>query len=133
MLGGLGVTGVALADGSGLSRLDRLEPAALTALLARAGTEDRLAPLLSGLPVAGFDGTLARRFRTGASVPAAGVVRAKTGTLNGVSALAGLVRTADGRLLAFDLTADAVPLGATRGAEAALDRLAAVLASCGCP
>ena len=132
VLAGLGVTGIALQDGSGLSRLDRLQPAALTRLLARAGTEDRFAPLLAGLPVAGFDGTLAKRYRTGPGLPAAGVVRAKTGTLNGVSALAGLVRTADGRLLAFDLTADAVPLGATRGAEAALDRLAAALASCGC-
>ena len=132
VLAGLGVTGVDLDDGSGLSRSNRLQPAALTRLLARAGSEDRFAPLLAGLPVAGFDGTLARRYRTGPGVPAAGVVRAKTGTLDGVSALAGLVQTADGRLLAFDLTADGVPLGATRGAEAALDRLAAALASCGC-
>ena len=123
---------VDLRDGSGLSRSNRLQPAALTRVLAAAGTVDRLAPVLSGLPVAGFDGTLARRYRSGGGLPAAGAVRAKTGTLNGVSALAGLVRTADGRLLAFDLTADAVPLGATRRAEAALDRLAAVLAGCGC-
>ena len=129
---GVGAGAVTLVDGSGLSRLDRLQPAAVTRLLARAGTDERLAPLLSGLPVAGFDGTLARRFRTGGALPAAGAVRAKTGTLNGVSALAGLVRTADGRLLAFDVTADGVPLGATRGAEAALDRLAGALASCGC-
>ena len=132
VLSGLGITGVTLQDGSGLSRSNRLQPASLTRLLARAGTEDRFAPLLAGLPVAGFDGTLALRYRTGAGLPAAGAVRAKTGTLNGVSALAGLVRTADGRLLAFDLTADGVPLGATRRAEAALDRLAAALASCGC-
>jgi D-alanyl-D-alanine carboxypeptidase/D-alanyl-D-alanine-endopeptidase (penicillin-binding protein 4) len=132
VLAGLGITGVDLDDGSGLSRSNRLQPASLTRLLARAGSEDRFAPLLAGLPVAGFDGTLARRYRTGPGVPAAGVVRAKTGTLDGVSALAGLVQTADGRLLAFDLTADGVPLGATRGAEAALDRLAAALASCGC-
>lgn len=121
-----------LVDGSGLSRSNLLQPAALTRLLAQAGEDDRLAPLLTGLPVAGFDGTLARRYRSGDGLPAAGAVRAKTGTLNGVSALAGLVRTADGRLLAFDLTADGVPLGATRGAEAALDRLAAALATCGC-
>lgn len=123
---------VRLADGSGLSRSNLLQPAALTRVLAKAGTDDRLAPVLSGLPVAGFDGTLAKRYRTGGGLPAAGAVRAKTGTLNGVSALAGLVRTADGRLLAFDLTADGVPLGATRRAEAALDRLAAALATCGC-
>ena len=88
--------------------------------------------MLSGLPVAGFDGTLARRYRHRPVAAGRRAVRAKTGTLLGVSALAGLVRTADGRLLAFDLTADAVPLGATRAAERALDRLAAALASCGC-
>jgi D-alanyl-D-alanine carboxypeptidase/D-alanyl-D-alanine-endopeptidase (penicillin-binding protein 4) len=126
---------VRLVDGSGLSRDDRLEPGALTRLLAEAvaGDDPRLAPLLTGLPVAGFDGTLAPRYRTGAAVPAAGRVRAKTGTLNAVSALAGLLRTADGRLLAFDLTANSVPLGATRRAERALDALAARLAACGCP
>lgn len=130
----LGLDGVALVDGSGLSRLDRLQPAALTRLLARvaSGREPRLAPLLSGLPVAGFDGTLAKRFRRGLSLPAAGSVRGKTGTLDGVGALAGLVRTREGRLLAFDFTADGVPVGATLDAQAALDRLAAVLAGCGC-
>jgi len=125
---------VQLADGSGLSRLDRVQPGGLTRLLsAIAGADrNRLFPVLSGLPVAGFDGTLSHRFRRGPGRPAAGVVRAKTGTLNGVSALAGLVRTRDGRLLAFDLTADAVPLGATLASQTALDRLAAALAGCGC-
>jgi D-alanyl-D-alanine carboxypeptidase/D-alanyl-D-alanine-endopeptidase (penicillin-binding protein 4) len=126
---------VRLADGSGLSREDRVEPGALTGLLVRAvaGEDERLAPLLTGLPVAGFDGTLAPRYRGGAALPAAGLVRAKTGTLNAVSALAGLVRTADGRLLAFDLTSNSVPLGANRRAERALDALAARFAACGCP
>ncbi len=135
---GVGRDAVALVDGSGLSRLNRLQPAALTRLLAAVAADDgsptaeRLTPVLAGLPVAGFTGTLSDRYREGDALPAAGVVRAKTGTLNGVSALAGLVRTADGRLLAFDLTADGVPAGATRQAEAALDRLAAALAACGC-
>jgi D-alanyl-D-alanine carboxypeptidase/D-alanyl-D-alanine-endopeptidase (penicillin-binding protein 4) len=125
---------VRLVDGSGLSRLDRVQPGALTRLLAAVAGADRqrLFPVLSGLPVGGFDGTLERRFRKGPGVPAAGVVRAKTGTLNGVSALAGLVRTKDGRLLAFDFTADAVPLTLSLASQTALDRLAAVLAGCGC-
>jgi D-alanyl-D-alanine carboxypeptidase/D-alanyl-D-alanine-endopeptidase (penicillin-binding protein 4) len=125
---------VRLSDASGLSRLDRVQPGALTRLLAAvAGRDrDRLFPVLSGLPVAGFDGTLERRYRKGPGLPAAGVVRAKTGTLNGVSALAGLVRTKDGRLLAFDLTANSVPLGSTTASQTALDRLAAALAGCGC-
>ena len=125
---------VLLSDGSGLSRLDRVQPGALTRLLAAVAGRDRgrLFPVLSGLPVAGFDGTLERRFRTGRGLAAAGVVRAKTGTLNGVSALAGLVRTRDGRLLAFDFTADNVPYGSTIASQTALDRLAAALAGCGC-
>jgi D-alanyl-D-alanine carboxypeptidase/D-alanyl-D-alanine-endopeptidase (penicillin-binding protein 4) len=132
---GVGPDAVRLVDGSGLSRDDRAEPRAVTALLAAAvsGDDPRLAPVLSGLPVGGFDGTLAPRYRAGAALPAAGRVRAKTGTLNAVSALAGLLRTADGQLLAFDLTANAVPLGANRRAERALDALAARLAACGCP
>lgn len=136
---GVGRDAIALVDGSGLSRLNRLAPAALTRLLARVAADDgsataeRLSPVLTGLPVAGFSGTLDDRYRLADALPAAGVVRAKTGTLDGVSALAGLVRTADGRLLAFDLTAQGVPFGvATLQAEAALDRLAAALASCGC-
>lgn len=125
---------IRLVDGSGLSRLDRVQPGALTRLLAAVAGADRerLSPVLSGLPVAGFDGTLEKRYRKGPGLPAAGVVRAKTGTLNGVSALAGLVRTRDGRLLAFDFTADSVPLSSTLASQTALDRLAAVLAGCGC-
>jgi D-alanyl-D-alanine carboxypeptidase/D-alanyl-D-alanine-endopeptidase (penicillin-binding protein 4) len=121
-----------LHDASGLSVLDRIAPRALTALLVAVATEPGLAPVLSGLPVAGFDGTLADRYRKGPAVRAAGEVRAKTGTLDGVSALAGLVRTRDGRLLAFALAANRVPITGTVAAQTALDRLAAVLASCGC-
>ena len=130
---GLAADAVRLRDTSGLSVLDRLEPGALTRLLALASRGGRLAPVLTGLPVAGFDGTLEKRFRTAPTAAAAGQVRAKTGTLDGVSALAGLVHTRTGALLAFDLTADGVPLGATLGAQRALDTIATVLAGCGCP
>jgi D-alanyl-D-alanine carboxypeptidase/D-alanyl-D-alanine-endopeptidase (penicillin-binding protein 4) len=136
VLGHVGATpgSIRLLDGSGLSRLDRVQPGALPRLLAAVAGADRqrLFPVLSGLPVAGFDGTLEKRYRKGPGLPAAGVVRAKTGTLNGVSALAGLVRTKDGRLLAFDFTADAVPLSLALASQTALDRLAAALAGCGC-
>lgn len=121
-----------LRDASGLSTLNRLSPAAVTRLLVRAATEPRFAPVLGGLPVAGFDGTLADRYRNAPTLAAAGEVRAKTGTLNGVSALAGLVRTRSGRLLAFDLAADGVAFSGTLRAQAALDRIATALARCGC-
>ncbi|MCU1621413.1 MAG: D-alanyl-D-alanine carboxypeptidase (penicillin-binding protein 4)-like protein [Frankiales bacterium] len=128
----LGVNGLALRDASGLSPLDRVTPLAVAQLLAKAAGDPAYAPLLSGLPVAGFDGTLSKRYRQVPTSAAAGVIRAKTGTLDGVSALAGLVTTRTGGVLAFDITADRVSSVGTLAAEAALDRVATVLASCGC-
>ncbi|MFD2091674.1 D-alanyl-D-alanine carboxypeptidase/D-alanyl-D-alanine endopeptidase [Blastococcus deserti] len=126
---GIDVTGVTLADGSGLSRDDRVPAGVLTELVAGAadGSLDGASSLLSGLPVAGYDGTLFDRGNAGA---APGTVRAKTGTLLGVHALAGTVVTTDGRLLAFAVVADGS--GNEAAAESALDEVAAALAGCGC-
>ncbi|WP_097958269.1 MULTISPECIES: D-alanyl-D-alanine carboxypeptidase/D-alanyl-D-alanine endopeptidase [unclassified Streptomyces] len=120
------VTGAHLADGSGLDREDRVTPALLTALLARAADPDRpgLRPVLAGLPIAGFSGTLGDRYRDGSE--GTGLIRAKTGTLNGVNSLAGTVVDARGRLLAFAFLASG-SLSATE-AEPALDALATALA-----
>ena len=134
----LPLDGARFADGSGLNRADRVSAALLTALLTRAADPGRpeLRPVLTGLPVAHFSGTLRGRFDEeggadgAATASAAGLVRAKTGTLTGVTSLAGTVVDADGRLLAFAfLSAD----GSDRVAgHAALDRLAAAVAGCGC-
>ncbi len=129
---GIDTSGVALADGSGLSRQNQVPAGVLTALLRGAadGSIAGAAGLLTGLPVAGYDGTLADR---GDDDPATapGSVRAKTGTLNGVHALAGTVVTDDGRLLAFAVLADGA-VGGEAASEAALDEIAAELARCGC-
>jgi D-alanyl-D-alanine carboxypeptidase/D-alanyl-D-alanine-endopeptidase (penicillin-binding protein 4) len=129
---GVDTAGVTLVDGSGLSRQDRV-PAGVLAAVVRGAADGKLgnaAGLLSGLPVAGFDGTLADR---GDSDPKTypGTVRAKTGTLLGVHALAGTVVTEDGRLLAFALLADGTS-GSETAAESALDDVATQLARCGC-
>jgi D-alanyl-D-alanine carboxypeptidase/D-alanyl-D-alanine-endopeptidase (penicillin-binding protein 4) len=123
--------GLRLYDASGLSRDDRVTPRTLVAvlLLAVRGSPT-LAPLLAGLPVAGFTGTLADRFRHRVTGPAAGRVRAKTGTLAGVNALAGQVVDADGRLLVYAFLASQVP--SPSAGEHALDRLASTVAACGC-
>ncbi|WP_426509804.1 D-alanyl-D-alanine carboxypeptidase/D-alanyl-D-alanine endopeptidase [Dactylosporangium sp. McL0621] len=130
---GLPVTGFGLADGSGFSRNDRLSPALLTAVLAMAARADRadLHSIFSGLPVAAYSGTLTLRFlKPDQGGAAAGLVRAKTGTLTGVNSLAGVVVDADGRTLAFAFMADQT----TNADQAvvALDRVAAALAACGC-
>ena len=129
---GVDTTGVQLNDGSGLSQNDRLPVTLLTTLLTDAadGRLPDAAPILSGLSVAGYDGTLADR---GDDNPATapGAVRAKTGTLLGVNGLAGTVVTVDGRLLTFAILADAAA-GSVAGAESALDHVAETLAECGC-
>ena len=128
---GLDVAGDRLLDGSGLSASDRLSPALLVSLLrvAASAQHPELHPLFAGLPVGGYDGTLDDRYRAGAAAAAAGAVRAKTGTLTGVSSLAGVVQTANGRLLAFAFLAARVP--GVLGAEAALDVAVAALTRVG--
>ncbi|WP_309147330.1 D-alanyl-D-alanine carboxypeptidase/D-alanyl-D-alanine endopeptidase, partial [Modestobacter versicolor] len=129
---GLDTAGLALFDASGLSQGDRAPAGLLVDVLQ--GAADGSLPggdgLLSGLPIAGFTGTLTERaVEAGKAGP--GTVRAKTGTLLGVNALAGTVVTTDGRLLAFAFVADAV-VGSLTAAEGSLDAVADALAGCGC-
>ncbi|WP_432541782.1 D-alanyl-D-alanine carboxypeptidase/D-alanyl-D-alanine endopeptidase [Kineococcus sp. SYSU DK002] len=131
---GVDVTGVSLQGGSGLGRDTRIPARALTGVLAlvASGDHPELGTVAAGLPVAGVNGTLHDRYDEPGSVAAAGVVRAKTGTLTGVSSLAGFLRDADGRLLAFAVMSDAVAPGGSVPARRAQDRFATALAACGC-
>ncbi|MEW2622691.1 D-alanyl-D-alanine carboxypeptidase/D-alanyl-D-alanine-endopeptidase [Streptomyces sp. NPDC048106] len=125
---GLPLAGTSFHDGSGLDRADRLTADLLTAVLVKAGAPDHpgLRPVLTGLPIAHFTGTLSTRYAGGA----AGLVHAKTGTLTGVNTLAGTVVDRDGRLLAFAFLAS----GTTdpTAAQSALDETATALSACGC-
>lgn len=130
---GLDLTGASFHDGSGLDHRDALTAAQLARLLVLAGSDahPELRSVLTGLPVAAFSGSLRHRFSTGVRrEAAAGFVRAKTGTLTGVNALAGTVVDADGRLLTFAFLTS----GTTdpTAAVSALDRLASAVANCGC-
>jgi serine-type D-Ala-D-Ala carboxypeptidase/endopeptidase (penicillin-binding protein 4) len=87
--------------------------------------------LVTGMPVAGFTGSLTYRFAEGPAV-AQGLVRAKTGTLTGVHALAGIAVDRDGQPLAFVFGADRSPPEERYDAQEALDRAAASLAACRC-
>jgi D-alanyl-D-alanine carboxypeptidase/D-alanyl-D-alanine-endopeptidase (penicillin-binding protein 4) len=135
---GFDTTGVSLNDNSGLSPADRIPTSLLAQILRVAASSDtsdprvaKLRPLLLGLPIAGSslgDGTLQGRYTKGASAPGRGWVRAKTGTLSGVNALAGVVLDADGRVLVFALNANQDQ----GGAPDVLDDMAAALRDCGC-
>lgn len=134
VLTGLGVpwAGNRIHDGSGLARDDAVTPDALLAVLAAADRRQALRTVVSGLPAAGFNGTLASRFTAPSSAGGLGYVRAKTGTLSGVHALAGTTVDADGTPLAFVVVADRVRLRQTLAARATLDRIAAALTTCAC-
>ncbi len=134
-LRGLGISlhGARMYDGSGLSRQDRLAPTTLLAVIGTAA-DDRhpdLRSAVANLPVAGFTGSLAHRFTTG-SRAGLGTVRAKTGTLTGVHALAGIATSKDGVVMSFVAVADRVKPVNTLAARALVDRMAAALGGCTC-
>ncbi|GIE98061.1 D-alanyl-D-alanine carboxypeptidase/D-alanyl-D-alanine-endopeptidase [Paractinoplanes rishiriensis] len=130
---GLGTADLDLSDASGLSRNNAISPELLTRLLglAASGEQPALSGIFGGLPVAGWSGTMEKRFKSPKpNQVGQGVVRAKTGTLSGVNTMAGQLITEDGRLLVFAVMAKGSPNAVT--GKAAVDKVPARLVSCGC-
>ncbi len=127
---GVDTTGAIMADASGLGDGSALSPTLLVELMRVAADPARpaLRRVMTGMPVAGLSGTLHDRYLSSA---ARGMVRAKTGSLSGVTSLAGTVVDADGRLLVFAVMADQTPPGQW-GPRAAIDAFVTDLAACGC-
>ncbi|WP_433789945.1 D-alanyl-D-alanine carboxypeptidase/D-alanyl-D-alanine endopeptidase [Actinoplanes sp. CA-252034] len=128
-LGRLGVDTrlLTMGDGSGLSRRNWVTARQVTTLLERAQRRTWFPAFRAALPVAGdpaplIGGTLSNRMR---GTPAAGNVRAKTGTLSGVNALSGYVTAPDGRRLIFAFIVNA----AIDTAAPLLDEAAVALAT----
>lgn len=90
--------GYVLQDGSGLSRADLLSNETIVRVLDVMRSNPDFASYYAALPIAGVDGTIARRMK---GTPAAGNVHAKTGSLYWVRSLSGYVTDANGRLLIF--------------------------------
>lgn len=126
---GLSLDAVTMVDNCGLalgnliSAHDLVKTVSL--LLASEGTD--VGQAVAGLPIAGLSGTLNGRFATAPSLSAAGVVRAKTGTLRTVSALSGYVLNAQGRLLVFSIMGNNLTAGPA-SAIPTIDAAATVLA-----
>ena len=130
---GFDVTGLTLVDVCGLAKGDKVPARLLAQIIARAagadgGTVGR--DLLTALPVGALDGTLSDRY---VGTSAAGVVRAKTGSLDQTVSLTGTIVTADGRLLAYSVIIDGFPEGGMWSARTAMDNdLIVPLSGCGC-
>jgi len=118
---GIDISGVSLADNSGLSTLNLIPPRVLDDVLHDAAAQPPLRPLLATLPVAGGSGTLTDRYD---DMSGRGWVRAKTGTLTATSALAGVVTADSGRVYSFALLSNGSEI---LPARVALDELTSVI------
>ncbi|RKU29779.1 D-alanyl-D-alanine carboxypeptidase/D-alanyl-D-alanine-endopeptidase [Candidatus Poribacteria bacterium] len=111
-------------DGSGLSRYNLTSSELLTKLLYHMHKQFEIMPeFLSSLPIAGVDGTLRNRMQ---GMYAEKILRAKTGTLSGVSALAGYTVTADGEVLVFGILISHY-LGTSANARGIQDKIGNIL------
>jgi D-alanyl-D-alanine carboxypeptidase len=135
----LGARGIHLYDGSGLSPLDKITPHALVKLIELAAggkpgpAKPALRSVITGLPVAGFSGTLGPGSFFGPfGRSGLGVVRAKTGNISGVATMTGIAYASDGDVLAFAFMGNDIAKKVGLGGEAELSDLATALAGCGC-
>ncbi len=118
---GVAVDGVRVADGSGLTIENELTCATLVDVLTLEGS----GPVVrDGLAVAGETGTLAERWQ---GTEVAGRLRAKTGTLRNVTALAGAIEPTQGGALTFAYVANVPDPGEVTSGEVGLDELAHIL------
>ena len=135
---GINTAGLRIADGSGVSRSDRLNALALAAVLRLAivGDPARFAAMFDpgSLPTSGIDGTLDSKFHRYSSRPsscARGAIRAKTGTLHDTIALSGTVRDADGALKVFSFLVNERPTSVSPlRTRQAIDGLASTITGC---
>ena len=121
---GADLDGVIVADGSGLSLYNYVSPQDEVRVLRYAYQQPAIYTALSpALPVAGVDGTLEKRMKSG---PAFRNVRAKTGSVKGVYTLAGYVTASNGHILAFSIMCN----GAMKGdaARALQDKICQAMA-----
>jgi serine-type D-Ala-D-Ala carboxypeptidase/endopeptidase (penicillin-binding protein 4) len=124
--------GMIITDGSGLARQTKVPADSMVKMFRVAAGEQHpeLRAVITGLPVAGVEGSLKRQYYDDQSLAGRGVVRGKTGTLNKVRARAGVLRAADGSVLAYAFLINK-PKN-EYNAVVWLDRVTTALSTCGC-
>jgi serine-type D-Ala-D-Ala carboxypeptidase/endopeptidase (penicillin-binding protein 4) len=124
--------GMKINDGSGLARQTKVPADSMVKMLRVAAGQNHpeLRAVITGLPVAGVEGSLKRYYYDDKSLAGRGVVRGKTGTLNKVRARAGVLRTTDGSLLAYAFLINN-PKNEFN-TMVWLDRVTTALSTCGC-
>ncbi len=111
---GIATDGLVMADGSGLSRYNLVTPRQFTRLLQVMAAGPYSAHFYESLPIMSIDGTLKRRLK---GSRASGLIRAKTGTINGVRSLSGYLTTYNNENLVFSIISNGHP------STAAIDRV----------
>jgi D-alanyl-D-alanine carboxypeptidase/D-alanyl-D-alanine-endopeptidase (penicillin-binding protein 4) len=129
---GVWARGTEIHDGSGLSRETHVSADTMAKVLRLAAQDQHpeLRGVITGLPVAGVEGSLRSRYYDDQGLPGRGVVRGKTGTLRKVHSLAGFVRARDGSMLVY-----AFLVNNPKNEFAArvwLEHVSAALSTCGC-
>jgi D-alanyl-D-alanine carboxypeptidase/D-alanyl-D-alanine-endopeptidase (penicillin-binding protein 4) len=107
---GIDTNGLAIENGAGLSRVERVTPSLLASVLVQAYRSPLMPEFVSSLPLVGYDGTMRRRLKTQS---VAGQAHIKTGTLNDVRSIAGYVQAASGKtyVVVFLINHAAAPNG----------------------
>ena len=121
---GVSDTAMTLEGGSGMSVYNRISPRGMVRLLAFAARQPWFEDWLADQPIGGVDGSLERRFK---GTTLEGKIFAKTGTLNGANALAGVLEARSGRRLLFSIIANDRPPG-TRSATPEMDAALVLIA-----
>lgn len=126
---GINTANLIVKDASGLSKQNRMTARQVSELLLVIYHDPKFAPLVEGLPVGGLSGTLQNRFLETAP-EAVGLVRAKTGTLNGTTNLAGFVESGDHHYI-FVVIADrhSKSYTVTKKVRATVDRILGKIAT----
>ena len=126
---GINTTNLVVKDASGLSKQNRVTARQISQLLMVIYHDPKFAPIVSGLPIGGISGTLQNRFVETAP-EAVGLVKAKTGTLNGTTNLAGFVESGDHQYI-FVVIADrhSKSYTVTKKVRATVDRILGKIAT----